>query len=109
VGLDQQRRFLSEKRWLMTSEELRAELRIELAPIRALLEGVPLIGRSVMVLQQDARALRAAFDNFALTQTTAGEIQRAIAIADVHRVQVENAELAARVATLERLVSELQK
>lgn len=83
------------------------ELRIELAPIRAVLDGLPLIGRSIMVIQQDVRALRAAFNDFALTQTTAGEINALHA--DVNRVQAENAELAARIATLERLISELQK
>jgi hypothetical protein len=87
----------------VTLEELHAEL----APIRAVLDGLPLIGRSITVLQQDIRALRTAFNDFATTQTTLGEINALHA--DVNRVQVANAELAVKVATLERLMSELQK
>jgi chromosome segregation ATPase len=101
MGLDVQRRFLSEKREIMTLEELRAELRIELAPIRAVLDALRYVGRSVTVIQQDVRALRAAFNDFA------GEINTLHA--DVNRVQIEYAALAAKITTLERLVSELQK
>jgi len=77
-----------------------------LAPMRAQRDGLPLINRGVTVLQQEIRSMRAAFNDFALTNTTTGEIEALHH--DVNRVQAENAELAVKVATLERLVSELQ-
>ena len=67
---------------------------------------MPLLNRSLTVLQQEMRGLKAAFKDFARTNVTTGEIQALHA--DVNRVQAENAELAAKVATLERLVKELQ-
>jgi hypothetical protein len=85
----------------------RDDLRAELAPLRVQLDGLPLIQRAVTVIQQDVRGLRAAFNDFALTNPTAGEIEALHA--DVNRVQAENAELATKVATLERLVRELQQ
>jgi ubiquinone biosynthesis protein UbiJ len=85
----------------MTDEDFRAVLRAELAPIRAQLDGLPLISRSLVVLQQEVRALKAAFNDFARTNVTAGEIEALHA--DVNRVMAENAALEARLATLERL------
>src|SRR5882672_8839079 len=78
-----------------------------LAAMRAQLDGLPLINRTVTVIQQEVRALRAAFNDFALTNPTTGEIEALHH--DVNRVQAENAELAVKVATLERLVRELQE
>ena len=78
-----------------------------LALVRAQLDGLPLINRAVTVVQQDVRALRAAFNDFALTNTTAGEIEALHQ--DVNRVQAENAEFGVKLATLERLVRELQE
>jgi len=80
---------------------------VPLAPMRAQLDGLPLINRTVTVIQQEVRALRAAFNDFALTNPTTGEIEALHQ--DVNRVQAENAELAVKVATLERLVRELQE
>lgn len=101
----------------ITIEELRAELapiRAELSQmkgqldglpaIRAQLDGLPVIGRSIDVLQHDVRALRAAFNDFAKTQVTTGEIE-ALHF-DLDRLQTENRELATRIATLERLIRE---
>jgi len=82
-------------------------LRSELAPIRAQLDGLPLINRALTVLQQDMRSLRAAFNDFARTNVSAGEVE-ALHF-DVNRVQAENAELQARLATVERLLEQLQK
>jgi prefoldin subunit 5 len=79
-------------------------LRAQLAPMRAQLDGLPLISRALVVLQQDSRALRAAFNDFARTNVTAGEIEALYA--DVNRVQAENAELATRLATVERLLAD---
>jgi predicted RNase H-like nuclease (RuvC/YqgF family) len=82
-------------------------LRSELAPIRAQLDGLPLINRALTLLQQDMRSLRVAFSDFARTHVTAGEVE-ALHF-DVNRVQAENAELQARLATVERLLQQLQK
>jgi len=75
--------------------------------MRAQLDGLPLINRSLTVLQQETRALRAAFNDFARTNVTACEIEALHA--DVNRVQAENAELQTRLATVERLLEELQR
>lgn len=79
----------------------------KVAPVRAQLDGLPLINRSLTVLQQETRALRAAFNDFARTNVTAGEIEALHA--DVNKVQAENAELQTRLATIERRLEELQK
>jgi chromosome segregation ATPase len=103
--LDERMARLDER--TVTLDERTATMASALASIRAQLDGLPLINRAVTVVQQDVRALRAAFNDFALTNTTAGEIE-ALHL-DVNRVQAENAELAVKVATLERLVRELQE
>jgi hypothetical protein len=85
----------------MTDLTLEA-LRAELAPMRAQLDGLPLIVRTLTVLQQETRALKAAFNDFARTNVTIGEIEALHA--DVNRVQAENMDLATRLATVERLL-----
>jgi hypothetical protein len=75
--------------------------------MRAQLDGLPLMARALTVLQQDTRSLKAAFNDFALTNPTKGEIEALHA--DVNRVQAENAELGTRLATLERLMAELRR
>jgi ubiquinone biosynthesis protein UbiJ len=87
------------------AEHIREIVRTELAPMRAQLDGLPLINRTATAIQQLVRSLRGAFHDFALTNPTSGEIEALHT--DVNRVQAENAELAARVMTLERLVREL--
>ncbi len=82
-------------------------LRSELAPIRAQLDGLPVINRALTVLQQDMRSLKAAFNDFARTNVIAGEVEALHA--DVNRVQAENTELSGAPATLERLLEQLQK
>jgi hypothetical protein len=63
-----ERRFTAvESRFTAVDERLAAP-----APMRAQLDGLLLISRGVTVVQQDVRALRAAFNDFALTNTTAG-------------------------------------
>ncbi len=83
-----------------------AGLDAKVAPMRAQLDGLPLINRSLTVLHQETRALRAAFNDFARTNVTAGEIEALHA--DVNRVQAEATELQTRLATVERLLEELQ-
>jgi prefoldin subunit 5 len=82
-------------------------LRAELAPMRAHLDGLPLISRSLTVLQQEMRALKAAFNDFARTNVTVGEIEALHA--DVNKVQAENTDLAHRLATVERRLEELRR
>jgi hypothetical protein len=87
----------------LTVEALRAEL----APIQAQREALPLINRAITVILLDVRALRAAFNDFARTNVMAGEIEALHA--ELNRVQAGNAEMAVKVATLERLVRELRE
>jgi predicted RNase H-like nuclease (RuvC/YqgF family) len=82
-------------------------LRTDVGPMRAHLDGMPMLARNLTVTQQEVRALKAAFNDFALTNPTAGEIEALHT--DVNRVQAENTELATRVTTLERLVRELSE
>jgi hypothetical protein len=49
-----------------------ADVRSQLVPMRAQLDGLPLINRTVTVIQQEVRMLRAAFNDFALTNPTKG-------------------------------------
>jgi len=79
----------------------------KVASMRAQLESLPMIGRAITVLQQETRSLRAAFNDFARTNVTAGEIEALHA--DVNRVQAENFELQTRLATVERILEELQE
>jgi prefoldin subunit 5 len=104
----------------MTEEQLRAILRTELTPIKEQIalvkdqvakvqthvDGLPLLNRSLTVTQQEVRSLRAAFNDFARTNVTAGEIEALHA--DVNRVQAESTELSTRLATVERLLNELR-
>jgi prefoldin subunit 5 len=80
----------------LTLEALRGELaplradldtiKAELLPIRARIDGLPLINRSIMALQQDVRSVKAAINDAA-----------------------NITELEARITTLERLVRELRE
>jgi ubiquinone biosynthesis protein UbiJ len=90
----------------MTDEQLRSILRSELGPIMARVDGIPVISGSITGMQQDVRALKAAFNDFARTNVTVGEIKALHE--DVNRVQAENAQLAARLSTLERLIEGLK-
>jgi hypothetical protein len=62
--------------------------------------------RMLDILQQDTRLIRAAVNDIARVDVTSGEVEALHQ--DVNRVQAQNAELAAKVATLERIVRELQ-
>jgi len=62
--------------------------------------------RMLDILQQDTRLIRAAVNDIARVDVTSGEVEALHQ--DVNRVQAENAELAAKVSTLERIVRELQ-
>jgi len=75
------------------------DLKSELAPVRAVLEGIPLIHRALAVLQRDSRMIRAAVNDMARTNLTSGEV--AALHEDVDRVQAELGELLVRVAAVE--------
>ena len=87
-----------------TMTELTLEiLRAELAPMRPHGNGLPLMSRKLTVVHnKEVRAIKAAFNDFALTNPTKGEIEALHE--DVNRVQAENMELATRLATVERLL-----
>ena len=102
----------------LTLEALRAELReqltqlaqVGLTPIRDRLERIEneqaFTRRAVVATQQDSRALKGTFNDFARVQPTSGEIE---ALHDeVNRVESQNAELQIRLDGLERRVQELQ-
>ena len=75
------------------------DLKAELAPVRALLDGMPLIHRALAILQRDTRMIRAAVNDLARTNVTTGEVE--VLHEDVDRVQGEIAELSVRVAAIE--------
>jgi hypothetical protein len=74
-------------------------LRAELAPIRARVDGLPLIGEAISTLQHDMRLIRAAVNDLARTNITAGEVEAMHT--DIDRALSELRDLAARVMTLE--------
>jgi hypothetical protein len=93
----------------MTVDELTEILRRELAPIRAELatvrarvDGLPVIGEAISVLQRDVRMLRAAVNDMARVNITAGEVEALHEAID--RIQAKQVELETRLTTLERLV-----
>jgi hypothetical protein len=93
----------------LTIEALRIELapiREELTTMRTHLDGLPFINRAIDQIRHEVRALRTAFNDFAVVQTTSGEIQALHD--DVNRVMARNAELEVLIATLQRQVRELQ-
>jgi predicted nucleic acid-binding Zn-ribbon protein len=84
-----------------------AELKAELVPIKAKLDGLPLLNRHLITTQREVRMLTTAFNDFARENATKGEIEALHEHVD--RVQAENAALAVRLETAERLIRELQE
>jgi ubiquinone biosynthesis protein UbiJ len=87
----------------MTDEELRAEfaaIRGEFAYIRARVDGLPLIGAAIETLRHEGRLVRAAINDMARTNITAGEVEAMHA--DIDRMQTKQLELETRIVTLER-------
>lgn len=100
---------MTEDRMVEILEGIRAELKAmrgDMASMRGHLDGMPLLHRNLTNAHQDIRMLRAAFNDFALTNVTKGEIEALHE--DVNRVQADNATLAARMETAERLIREIQ-
>jgi hypothetical protein len=85
-------------------------LRRDVAPIQAMraqLDGMPLLHRNLTTTQNNVRMLAAAFNDFALTNVTKGEIE--ILHTELNRVQAENATIVARMETAERRIGELHE
>jgi ubiquinone biosynthesis protein UbiJ len=72
----------------------------ELVTVRVRVDGLPIIGNSIDVVQRDMRLLRAAINDMARTNITAGEVEAMHE--DLDRALAKQAELEARVAALEQ-------
>jgi ubiquinone biosynthesis protein UbiJ len=95
----------------MTDDDLRTILQAELAPVREQLKiieikvsGIPLIAESTHDLRRDLRMVKAAINDMARVNITAGEVEALHE--EIDKIQAENAELATRLATLERLLAD---
>jgi DNA repair ATPase RecN len=82
----------------LTLEDIRAEL----APIHALLNGLPLIHHSISEIRQELRMLRAAVNDINKVSITSGEVE-ALHM-DINRLQNRQNDLEIRVLTLENTV-----
>jgi prefoldin subunit 5 len=78
-----------------------AALRDELGTVRARVDGVPLIRSAIEGLRQDIRMMRAAINDMARVNITAGEVEALHT--ELDRLHTKQVEIEARVATLERL------
>jgi hypothetical protein len=88
-------------------EALRDEMRAGFADIRVRVDGMPFLGASIESLRHDVRLLRAAINDMARVNITAGEVEALHA--DLDRLQSGHSELATRLATVERVLGELTK
>jgi ubiquinone biosynthesis protein UbiJ len=101
----------------MTDDDLRtilqaiAGLQAEFAPVREQLKiieikvsGIPLIAESTHDLRRDLRMVKAAINDMARVNITAGEVEALHE--EIDKIQAENAELATRLATVERLLAD---
>jgi prefoldin subunit 5 len=79
---------------------LRQEMRAEFAHVRARVDGLPLLGAAIETLRHDVRTLRAAINDMARVNITAGEVEALHD--DIDRLQTKQLELETRIATLER-------
>jgi len=101
----------------LTLETLRAELapirkrldeaHQELVAIRPHVDGLPLIWQAIEAMRHEMRLLRAAINDMARVNITAGEVEALHA--DVDKAQSGYAELGARLATIERRLEQLEK
>jgi hypothetical protein len=74
-----------------------AELRAELAPIKAKVDGIPFIHRSLEALRDDVRKIRAALIDLASLQISTGDAQ--VLHADINKMETKQIELEARMMT----------
>jgi hypothetical protein len=80
-----------------------AALRDELATVRTRVDGVPLIWSAIEGLRQDIRMMRAAVNDMARVNITAGEVEALHT--ELDRLHTKQVEIETRVATLERLAN----
>jgi ubiquinone biosynthesis protein UbiJ len=92
----------------LTHEMLRAELHAQLEPIgqemtawRPLMAGSPIFGIAIENLRQDVRMLRAAINDMARVNITAGEVEALHT--EIDRMQTKQMELETRLAALEQV------
>jgi hypothetical protein len=85
-------------------EQRLGAIEARLVPIEARLDGLPIMNRRLVGVEQNLRMLKSAFNDFALTNPTTGEIQALHE--DVNRVQADYSELATRLTTVERLLEQ---
>jgi hypothetical protein len=57
---------------MTTEDEFRAQVLADLKAIRATVDGIPVINRSITVMRQEIRMLRATFNDFARTSKSGG-------------------------------------
>jgi ubiquinone biosynthesis protein UbiJ len=95
----------------MTDDDLRTILQAELAPVREQLKiieikvsGIPLIAESTHDLRRDLRMVKAAINDMARVNITAGEV--AAMHDDIDRVQTRQDQIETRLATVERLLAD---
>jgi len=79
---------------------LEERLSMRLTRVEAHVNGLPLIGEAIAVLQRDSRMVRAAINDMARINITAGEVESMHE--DIDRTMAALRELSARVATLEQ-------
>ena len=77
-----------------------ADMRAGFSEIRARVDGVPILGVAIETLRQDVRMLRAAVNDMARVNITAGEVEALHT--DLGRVQAKQMELETRIVNLER-------
>ena len=82
-------------------------VRQELALVRPRVDGVPLLGAAIETLRHDVRTLRAAINDMARVNVTAGEIEALHT--DIDKVQSAYLELGARLTNVERILEDLRR
>jgi DNA repair ATPase RecN len=81
-----------------------ASVREQLKIIEIKVSGIPLIAESTHDLRRDLRMVKAAINDMARVNITAGEVEALHE--EIDKIQAENAELATRLATVERLLAD---
>lgn len=87
-----------------STRERIAELAREVKVVRDNTDGIPLLGAASKALRRVARLTKAAVNDIAATNVTAGEV--AAMHDDIDRVQTKQDQLDARLATIERRLDE---
>jgi hypothetical protein len=83
---------------------MKADIEAQLKNIRIGTDGLPVLGEAIETLRRDTRSLRAAFNDFARTNVTIGEVEAMHT--DIDRVQSREMNILTRLATIERVLRE---